>query len=64
MQDNFEEKMKKIGELIESLNDKEITLDRSVELYKSGICLLKEAKEILENAKLEITQINEGAQND
>ena len=63
MQENFEDKMKKINELLESLNDKDITLDRSVELYKNGISMLKEAKEILENAKLEINQINGGEAN-
>ena len=64
MQENFEDKMKKINELLESLGDKDITLDKSVELYKNGISMLKEAKEILENAKLEIAQINGGEQND
>ena len=63
MQENFEDKMKKINELLESLGDKDITLDRSVELYKNGISMLKEAKEILENAKLEINQINGGEAN-
>ena len=63
MPENFEDKMKKINELLESLGDKDITLDRSVELYKNGISMLKEAKEILENAKLEINQINGGEAN-
>ena len=63
MQENFEDKMKKINELLESLGDKDITIDRSVELYKNGISMLKEAKEILENAKLEINQINGGEAN-
>lgn len=55
---SFEEKMEKISALLKSLNDKDLSLEESVKLYKQGIALLKEAKEILENAKLEVAEIN------
>ena len=55
---SFEEKMEKINVLLKSLNDKDLSLEESVKLYKQGVALLKEAKEILENAKLEIAEIN------
>lgn len=50
--------MEKINALLKSLNDKDLSLEESVKLYKQGVALLKEAKEILENAKLEVTEIN------
>ena len=55
---SFEEKMEKISVLLKSLNDKDLSLEESVKLYKQGVALLKEAKEILENAKLEVAEIN------
>lgn len=58
MSESFEEKMEKINALLKSLNDKDLSLEESVKLYKQGVALLKEAKEILENAKLEVTEIN------
>ena len=58
MNESFEEKMEKINALLKSLNDKNLSLEESVKLYKQGVALLKEAKEILENAKLEVAEIN------
>ncbi|WP_297893712.1 exodeoxyribonuclease VII small subunit [uncultured Campylobacter sp.] len=55
---SFEEKMEKISALLKSLNEKDLSLEESVKLYKQGVALLKEAKEILENAKLEVAEIN------
>ena len=59
---SFEEKMEKINALLKSLNDKDLSLEESVKLYKQGVALLKEAKEILENAKLEVAEINASEQ--
>ncbi len=50
--------MEKINALLKSLNDKDLSLEGSVKLYKQGVALLKEAKEILENAKLEVAEIS------
>ena len=54
--DTFEMKLEKINAILEQLNDKNLTLQNSVELYKNGVNLLKEAKQILENAELEIKE--------
>jgi exonuclease VII small subunit len=62
MSESFEEKMEKINALLKSLNDKDLSLEESVKLYKQGVALLKEAKEILENAKLEVAEINASEQ--
>ena len=58
MSESFDDKMEKINALLKSLNDKDLSLEGSVKLYKQGVALLKEAKEILENAKLEVAEIN------
>ena len=59
MSENFESKIEKIEKLLEGLNDENLTLSDSVKLYKDGLKLVKEARAMLENAKLEIAQIGE-----
>lgn len=59
MEESFEAKLEKIDELLNGLNDENISLQDSVELYKKGVLLLKEARDILENAKLSIKEIDE-----
>ena len=54
--DKFETKLKTIDEL----KSDEISLKESVELYKNGINLINEATQILQNAKLEISQMQAG----
>ncbi len=53
---NFEEKIEKSKEILEKLMDPEISLSKSVELYKSGLKELQEASELLEKAKIEIKE--------
>ena len=55
--DEFETKLKTIDELVERLKSDEISLKESVELYKNGVNLINEATQILQNAKLEISQM-------
>ncbi len=59
----FEEKIEQAKKMLESLMNPEITLAESVKLYKEGIKALKEAQELLENAKLEIEEIEKETQN-
>ena len=59
MEESFETKLSKIDELLNSLNDENISLQDSVKLYKKGVLLLKQARDILENAKLSIKEIDE-----
>ncbi len=51
----FEEKILKAKELLEKLNNPEITLQNSIEIYKSGIKELEEAQKLLDEAKLIFT---------
>ena len=55
MSESFENKIDKIEKLLESLNDENLTLSDSIKLYKDGLKLVNEARDMLENAKLEIT---------
>jgi len=56
MQD-FEKKLKEAKELLEKLNDPEITLFQAMEYYKKGVKLLEEAAKIIEEAKLQFKEI-------
>lgn len=62
MSESFESKVDKIEKLLESLNDENLTLSDSVKIYKDGLKLVNEARAMLENAKLEITQIGEDSE--
>jgi len=56
MQD-FEKKLKEAKELLEKLNDPEITLNEAMEFYKKGVKLLEEATKMIEEAKLQFQEI-------
>lgn len=60
--EQFEEKLKKAKELLEELNNPEITLEKSMKAYKEGIKTLNEASEILENAKLLYEELEQETQ--
>jgi len=56
---SFEEALKKLETIVEKLNDEEITLEKSVELYEEGLRFSKICSETLENAALKIEQIDQ-----
>jgi len=56
---SFEENLKEANEALEKLNDKELSLDESVKIYKAGLESIKKARLELEKAKLEVEQIDE-----
>lgn len=56
---SFEEALEKLETIVEKLNDKDITLEKSVELYEEGLRLSKICSETLENAALKIEQIEQ-----
>ena len=56
---SFEKKLNRANEILESLNNDELSLKQSVEIYKEGLKNIKEAREILEKASLEVEQIDE-----
>jgi len=57
--EDFEKKLKEAKELLDKLNDSEITLYDSMQYYKKGIKLLNEAAKMIEEAKLEFEKIND-----
>jgi exodeoxyribonuclease VII small subunit len=56
---DYEKKLKEAKELLDKLNDPELTLYEGMEYYKKGIKILEEAAKILEKAKLEYEEIKE-----
>lgn len=53
-EDKFEDKLKKLEELVSSLDKADLTLDESIEIFEKGIKLSKECSEKLENAEKKI----------
>lgn len=56
---SFEDKLLAANEILKRLNDENTPLDEAVALYEKGQALLNEANEILQNAKLKITQVEQ-----
>lgn len=56
---NFEESIKQLEEIAKKLESGNCSLDESIELYEKALTLTKECSNVLENAKLKITNINE-----
>ncbi|EPH10390.1 exodeoxyribonuclease VII small subunit [Campylobacter ureolyticus] len=57
--ESFEDKVKKLESLLEKLKDENLSLEKSVEIYKEALSLLKQTSKILDKAKLEITEISD-----
>lgn len=57
--ESFEDKVKKLESLLEELKDENLSLEKSVEIYKEALSLLKQTSKILDKAKLEITEISD-----
>ncbi|PIF04190.1 MAG: exodeoxyribonuclease VII small subunit [Arcobacter sp.] len=56
--ESFETKIEEAQKLLEKLLDPEITLSKSVEVYKNGIKELEDAQKLLEEAKLEFKELS------
>lgn len=54
---DFEKRIEEAKKMLNELMNPDITLADSVRLYKDGIKALKEAQKMLEDAKLEIEEI-------
>jgi exodeoxyribonuclease VII small subunit len=61
---SFEEALEKLEEIVEELNNDEITLEKSVELYEKGLELSKICTETLNQASLKIEQIDTSNKNE
>ena len=58
--DNFEEKLAQIQAVLTKLNDDKTTLKESIELFKQGSLIARDASELLAKAELEIEQFKQG----
>ena len=56
---SLEERFEHIEEIIEKMETGDITLDKSFELYKSGLEEIKAANEMLENIEKAMLVMNE-----
>jgi len=54
---SFEEALTKLEAIVEKLDDEDITLEESVQLYEEGLKLSKICSETLEIAELKIEEI-------
>lgn len=54
---DFEELMKNLEEITAQLENENLTLDKSVELFEKGMKISKECNEKLENAEKRITML-------
>lgn len=55
--EHFEEKIQKTKEILSKLNAQDLSLKESLALYKQGMRELKEAQNMLENAKIAYEEI-------
>lgn len=56
MKMSFEENISKLAEIVKSLEDGNLPLEKSVELYEQGLKISAECKKELDSAKLKITE--------
>jgi exodeoxyribonuclease VII small subunit len=57
---SFEEALTRLEEIVESLDDESLSLEKSIELYEEGILLSKQCTKTLEEAELRIEKVHEG----
>jgi exodeoxyribonuclease VII small subunit len=60
--ETFEEKLEYSKELLEKLMKPDITLEDSVKLYEEGLKNIKEAQQLIEDAKTKISIIEQSNQ--
>ena len=57
----FEDKMKRLQEIVELLDSPETELDKSISLYKEGLLLAKELKEQLNTYEEKVEELTKSA---
>jgi len=55
---SFEEALTKLEAIVEKLDDEDISLEQSVELYEEGLKLSKICSKTLESAELKVLEID------
>ena len=56
---NFEEALKELEIIFSALETGKVSLDESLALYEKGIKLVKEANDLLNEAKSKLTNVSE-----
>lgn len=57
---DFEKNLSELEKIVRALENGDLSLDESLDLYKKGVLLAKDCKGALDNAKLEIEKIDGG----
>lgn len=57
---DFEKNLSELEKIVRTLENGDLSLDESLDLYKKGVLLAKDCKGALDNAKLEIEKIDGG----
>lgn len=52
---NFEQSLKRLDEIISKLENNEISLEESIEIYREGTELLRKCRGLLDSAELLVT---------
>lgn len=61
---SFEEALRKLESIVEKLEDPDVTLEDSIQLYEEGMELSKYCSQTLEDAVLRIEKINTNPETD
>lgn len=56
---NIEENFKELDELLEKMQDEDVTLDESFEMYKKGVEIVKDSNEQIEKIEKQIEVLEE-----
>lgn len=59
MSEKFEDKIKKLEEIVSKLESGECGLDETIELYSKGTKLSAECKQLLEGARQKIEELSD-----
>ena len=62
--ESFEEKMTKLDDIVKELDNDEVSLEKSLELYKKGVELSRECGKILKDAELKVETLNKDSNNE
>ena len=61
---NYKMKMTRLESIVKSLDEEEVSLEKSLELYQEGIKLSQECDNILKNAELKVEELNKDNESD
>ena len=56
--ESFEEKMNKLDSIVKELENDDVSLEKSLELYKKGVELSRVCEKILKDAELKVETLN------